>query len=105
MAPAEQKPTIAPIVGPDAPRRFTDSGIEVKPLYTEQDVAPKLPERLGEPGQYPFTRGIREDMYRGRTWTMRQYARYATAAETNARLRYPPEHGSTRLSMAFDLPT
>jgi methylmalonyl-CoA mutase N-terminal domain/subunit len=105
MATAEQKPTIAPIVGPDDPRRFTDSGIEVKQLYTEEDVAQPLPERLGEPGKYPFTRGIREDMYRGRTWTMRQYAGYATAAETNQRFRYLLEHGSTGLSMAFDLPT
>jgi methylmalonyl-CoA mutase, N-terminal domain len=105
MATAEQKPTIAPIVGPDDPRRFTDSGIEVKQLYNEEDVASGLPERLGEPGHYPFTRGIREDMYRGRTWTMRQYAGYATAAETNARFRYLLEHGSTGLSMAFDLPT
>jgi methylmalonyl-CoA mutase N-terminal domain/subunit len=101
----EEKPTIAPIVGPDDPRRFTDSGIEVKPLYTEKDVAAGLPDRLGEPGEYPFTRGIREDMYRGRTWTMRQYAGYATAAETNERFRYLLEHGSTGLSMAFDLPT
>src|SRR4051795_252337 len=105
MATAEQKPTIAPIVGPDDPRRFTDSGIEVKQLYTEDDVAQPLGERLGEPGHYPFTRGIREDMYRGRTWTMRQYAGYATAAETNQRFRYLLEHGSTGLSMAFDLPT
>src|SRR3954454_13643036 len=105
MATAEQKPTIAPIVGPDDPRRFTDSGIEVKHLYTQEDVAPGLPERLGEPAQYPFTRGIREDMYRGRTWTMRQYAGYATATETNARFRYLTEHGSTGLSIAFDLPT
>jgi methylmalonyl-CoA mutase, N-terminal domain len=105
MATAEQKPTIAPIVGPDDPRRFTDSGIEVKRVYGGDDVAPALPERLGEAGHYPFTRGIREDMYRGRTWTMRQYAGYATAAETNARFRYLLEHGSTGLSMAFDLPT
>jgi methylmalonyl-CoA mutase, N-terminal domain len=105
MASTEQKPTIAPIVGPDDPRRFTDSGIEVKQLYSEDDVAEKLPERLGDPGHYPFTRGIREDMYRGRTWTMRQYAGYATAAETNQRFRYLLEHGSTGLSMAFDLPT
>src|SRR4051794_13387042 len=105
MATAEEKPTIAPIVGPDDPRRFTDSGIEVKPLYTEQDVAAELPDRLGEPGKYPFTRGIREDMYRGRTWTMRQYAGYATAAETNERFRFLIEPGSTGLSMAFDLPT
>src|SRR5689334_17476788 len=101
----ESKPTIAPVVGPDDPRRFTDSGIEVKQLYTEDDVATGLPERLGKPGRYPFTRGIREDMYRGRTWTMRQYAGYATAAETNERFRYLLEHGSTGLSMAFDLPT
>src|SRR6478752_7694990 len=105
MASTEQKPTIAPIVGPDDERRFTDSGIEVKHLYTEDDVAQPLPERLGAPGEYPFTRGIREDMYRGRTWTMRQYAGYATAAETNERFRYLLEHGSTGLSMAFDLPT
>jgi methylmalonyl-CoA mutase N-terminal domain/subunit len=105
MASTEQKPTIAPIVGPDDERRFTDSGIEVKQLYTQEDVAQNLPERLGEPGHYPFTRGIREDMYRGRTWTMRQYAGYATAAETNQRFRYLLEHGSTGLSMAFDLPT
>src|SRR6478609_5861113 len=105
MATAEQKPTIAPIVGPDDPRRFTDSGIEVKQLYTENDVAQPLEERLGEPGRYPFTRGIHPDMYRSRRWTMRQYAGYATAAETNERFRYLLEHGSTGLSMAFDLPT
>src|SRR3954453_14223445 len=104
MAPPEKNPPTAPIVAPDDPRRFTDSGIEVKPLYGEPDVGENLPERLGEPGHYPFTRGIREDMYRGRTWTMRQYAGYATAAETNQRFRYLLEHGSTGLSMAFDLP-
>ena len=101
----EQKPTIAPVVGPDDPRRFTDSGIEIEQLYTEADVAPSLEERLGEPGEYPFTRGIHPDMYRSRTWTMRQYAGYATAQETNERFRYLIEHGSTGLSMAFDLPT
>src|SRR3954471_2452705 len=105
MATAEQKPSIAPIVGPDDPRHFTDSGIDIQPLYTDEDIRDGLPERLGEPGHYPFTRGIREDMYRGRTWTMRQYAGYATAAETNQRFRYLLEHGSTGLSMAFDLPT
>jgi methylmalonyl-CoA mutase N-terminal domain/subunit len=101
----EHKPSIAPIVGPDDPRRFTDSGIEIKTLYDEGDVAPGLEERLGKPGEYPFTRGIHPDMYRKRTWTMRQYAGYATAAETNQRFRYLIEHGSTGLSMAFDLPT
>src|SRR3954468_3010274 len=101
----EQKPSIAPIVGPDDERRFTDSGIELKHVYHDEDVAPNLDERLGEPGGYPFTRGIHPDMYRGRTWTMRQYAGYATAAETNERFRYLIEHGSTGLSMAFELPT
>src|SRR5437763_2856014 len=103
--PKQNKPTIAPIVGPDDPRRFTDSGIEVKNLYADEDVREGLSERLGEPGEYPFTRGIHKDMYRGRLWTMRQYAGYATATETNERFRYLLQHGSTGLSMAFDLPT
>ena len=102
---SETKPTIAPLVGPDDERRFTDSGIEVEPVYREDDVAPGVAERLGEPGDFPFTRGIHHDMYRSRLWTMRQYAGYATAAETNQRFRYLIEHGSTGLSMAFDLPT
>jgi methylmalonyl-CoA mutase N-terminal domain/subunit len=96
---------IAPLVGPDDERRFTDSGIEVKRLYDAGDVGPGLEERLGEPGEYPFTRGIHPGMYRDRLWTMRQYAGYATAEETNRRYRYLIEHGSTGLSMAFDLPT
>jgi len=97
--------TIAPVVGPDDERVFTDSGIEIKPLYTEEDVAPGLEERLGQPGEPPFTRGIHERMYRDRLWTMRQYAGYATPEDTNRRYRYLIEHGSTGLSMAFDLPT
>jgi methylmalonyl-CoA mutase, N-terminal domain len=101
----EQNQTIAPIVGPDDPRKFTDSGIEVEAVYDAADVAPGLEERLGQPAEYPFTRGIHADMYRRRLWTMRQYAGYATAQETNARFRYLLEHGSTGLSMAFDLPT
>jgi methylmalonyl-CoA mutase, N-terminal domain len=101
----DQKPSIAPIVGPDDPRRFTDSGIEVNQTYTEEDVAPELEQRLGQPGEYPYTRGIHPDMYRGRKWTMRQYAGYASAKETNERFHYLIEHGSTGLSMAFDLPT
>src|SRR3954452_17859900 len=105
MATKPDNPAIAPIVGPDDPRRFTDSGIEVKVVYDEGDVAPGLEERLGEPGDYPFTRGIHHDMYRKRKWTFRQYAGYATAKETNERYRYLIEHGSTGLSMAFDLPT
>ena len=101
----EHKPSIAPIVGPDDPRRFTDSGIEIKHEYDAGDVGPGLEERLGEAGAYPFTRGIHPDMYRGRKWTMRQYAGYASAKETNERFHYLIEHGSTGLSMAFDLPT
>ncbi len=101
----DQKPSIAPIVGPDDPRRFTDSGIEVKPLYTEEDLPEGLPEKLGRPGEFPYTRGVHERMYRDRQWTMRQYAGYASAKETNERFHYLIDHGSTGLSMAFDLPT
>ncbi len=101
----DHKPSIAPVVGPDDPRRFTDSGIEIKHEYSPEDVGAGLEERLGEAGDYPYTRGIHPDMYRGRRWTMRQYAGYATATETNQRFRYLIEHGSTGLSMAFDLPT
>ncbi|MFN8161888.1 MAG: methylmalonyl-CoA mutase family protein [Solirubrobacterales bacterium] len=104
-APPRENRCIAPLLGPEEERVFTDSGIEIKPLYTEQDVAPGLSERLGEPGSPPFTRGIHERMYRDRLWTMRQYAGFATAEETNERYRYLIEHGSTGLSMAFDLPT
>jgi len=105
MATTDEHRTIAPIVGPDDPRKFTDSGIEIKPQYTEQDLPEDLAERLGEPGEYPYTRGIHPDMYRGQLWTMRQYAGYASAKESNERYRYLLAHGSTGLSMAFDLPT
>jgi methylmalonyl-CoA mutase, N-terminal domain len=97
--------SVAPIVGPDDPRRFTDSGIEVKPLYTADDVADGLDGRLGEPGEFPFTRGPHREMYRRQLWTMRQYAGYASAKESNERYKYLLAHGSTGLSMAFDLPT
>jgi len=96
---------IAPIVGPDDERRFTDSGIEVDKLYDADAVADDLEERLGEPGAFPFTRGIHEGMYRDRLWTMRQYAGFSSPEDTNERYRYLIEHGSTGLSMAFDLPT
>src|SRR4051812_25401172 len=96
---------IAPVVGPDDERRITDSGIEIKRLYEEEDVKPGLDERLGEPGSYPFTRGVHPGMYRDRLWTMRQYAGFASPEDTNERYRYLIEHGSTGLSMAFDLPT
>src|ERR1700760_5123590 len=97
--------TIAPLVGPDDPRVFTDSGIEIDSLYDESDVAPDLQERLGAPGEPPFTRGIHDGMYRDRLWTMRQYAGFASPEDTNERYRYLIENGSTRPSMAFDPPT
>jgi methylmalonyl-CoA mutase N-terminal domain/subunit len=90
-------------VGPDDPRRFTDSGIEIEPLYTEADLPQELD--LGEPGAFPYTRGIHREMYRKQTWTMRQYAGYASAKESNERYHYLLSKGSTGLSMAFDLPT
>jgi methylmalonyl-CoA mutase N-terminal domain/subunit len=102
---SEEHLTIAPLVGPDDERVFTDSGIEIDALYEEGDVAPDLGERLGEPGTPPFTRGIHEGMYRDRLWTMRQYAGFASPEDTNERYRYLIENGSTGLSMAFDLPT
>src|SRR3954449_6727074 len=97
--------SVAPIVGPDDPRRFTDSGIEVQPLYTEADLPDDLPGRLGEPGEFPFARGVHREMYRKQLWTMRQYAGYASAKESNERYRYLLKQGGTGLSMAFDLPT
>ncbi|MGH2919065.1 MAG: acyl-CoA mutase large subunit family protein [Solirubrobacteraceae bacterium] len=99
----EERLTVAPIVGPDDPRRFTDSGIEIAPLYTEDDLPPDLD--LGDPGAFPYTRGVHPEMYRKRPWTMRQYAGYASAKESNERYKYLLAHGSTGLSMAFDLPT
>ncbi len=97
--------SVAPVVGAEDPRRFTDSGIEVEPVYDAGDLPGDLAERLGEPGSYPFTRGVHPGMYRERLWTMRQYAGYASAKESNARYKYLLAHGSTGLSMAFDLPT
>src|ERR1017187_5108549 len=105
MATADEHRTIAPIVGPDDPRHFTDSGIEIQPVYDEQDLPADLDRRLGEPGEYPYTRGVHRDMYRKQLWTMRQYAGYASAKESNERYHYLLAHGSTGLSMAFDLPT
>ncbi|HWG07550.1 MAG TPA: methylmalonyl-CoA mutase family protein [Solirubrobacteraceae bacterium] len=99
----EEHLTVAPIVGPDDPRRFTDSGIEVAELYTEADLPAEL--ELGEPGEFPYARGVHREMYRKQTWTMRQYAGYASAKESNERYRYLLSKGSTGLSMAFDLPT
>ncbi|MGH8262136.1 MAG: methylmalonyl-CoA mutase family protein, partial [Steroidobacteraceae bacterium] len=86
--------------------RQTDSGIELHPVYVAEDLVGFDPaKQLGEPGEPPFTRGIYPDMYRGRLWTMRQYAGMGTAAETNGRFRYLLDQGQTGLSVAFDLPT
>ena len=81
--------------------RRTDSDIEIKPVYTADDA----PGELEPPGEFPFTRGPYPDMYRGRPWTIRQYAGFASAEETNQRFRYLLERGQTGLSVAFDLPT
>lgn len=88
------------------PEFKTPSGTEVKRVYTPEDVA-ELDYNcdLGFPGQYPFTRGVQPTMYRGRLWTMRQYAGFATAEESNERYKYLLEQGQTGLSVAFDLPT
>ena len=87
-------------------RFLTSSGIEVRDLYTPADIAGLDEVRdLGQPGAFPFTRGVQPTMYRSRLWTMRQYAGFATAEETNRRFRYLLDHGQTGLSVAFDLPT
>ena len=83
----------------------TMSGLEVEPLYTPDDVEIDYERDLGRPGEYPFTRGVYPTMYRGRLWTMRQFAGFGTAAETNERFHYLLEHGQTGLSTAFDMPT
>ena len=92
---------------PERKDRFeTDSGIEVDTVYTPEDL-PGFDHRakLGYPGEYPYTRGIQPNMYRGRIWTMRQYSGFASPEESNARYRYLLEQGQTGLSVAFDLPT
>jgi methylmalonyl-CoA mutase N-terminal domain/subunit len=79
----------------------SESGIELKPVYGPDDAS----HPVEPPGEYPFTRGPYRDMYRGRPWTIRQYAGFASAEESNARYRYLLEHGQHGLSVAFDLPT
>jgi methylmalonyl-CoA mutase N-terminal domain/subunit len=83
----------------------TDSQIHIQRIYTPEDVHTDFARDLGFPGQYPFTRGVQPTMYRGRFWTMRQYAGFGSAQETNARYKYLLEQGQTGLSVAFDLPT
>jgi methylmalonyl-CoA mutase N-terminal domain/subunit len=83
----------------------TISGVETEPLYTPDNTDLDYARDLGYPGEYPFTRGVYPSMYRGRLWTMRQFAGFGTAEETNARFRYLLDHGQTGLSTAFDMPT
>jgi methylmalonyl-CoA mutase N-terminal domain/subunit len=84
----------------------TTFGLPIKEVYTQEDLKDFDPERdLGLPGNPPFTRGIYPNMYRGRLWTMRQYAGYGTAKQTNERFKYLLSQGQTGLSLAFDLPT
>jgi len=91
---------------PERKEKFiTPSGIEVKRLYTPLDLKGSYEEKLGFPGEYPFTRGIYPTMYRGRLWTIRQYAGYGSAEDTNERFKKLLQAGQTGLSMAFDLPT
>ncbi len=87
-------------------QRTTDSGIEIRPFYDADDLGDFDPDtKLAKPGNYPYTRGIYPDMYRGRPWTMRQYAGFGTAEATNERFKFLLSAGQTGLSCAFDLPT
>ena len=83
----------------------TMSGVPVKPVYTERDLPADAEAEIGLPGEFPFTRGVYPSMYRGRLWTMRQFAGFGTAEETNERFRYLLDHGQTGLSTAFDMPS
>ncbi|MCY4080670.1 MAG: methylmalonyl-CoA mutase family protein [Caldilineaceae bacterium] len=112
---AWQQNTLAPVVSrfPERKAKFTTSSpsIVIQPLYTPSDtssdgtIASEYQRRLGFPGEFPFTRGVQPNMYRGRLWTMRQYAGFGSAAESNRRYHYLIEQGQTGLSVAFDLPT
>ena len=89
----------------DSFKKYTDSGIEVKKIYNENDLPQSPPSGGGGAGEFPFTRGIQQDMYRGKLWTMRQYAGFSTAEESNNRYHYLLSQGVNGLSVAFDLPT
>jgi methylmalonyl-CoA mutase, N-terminal domain len=91
--------------GTHEPERSTISGIPYAPVYTPETSPIDYERDLGDPGQFPYTRGIHESMYRGKLWTMRQFAGFGTAEDTNQRFRYLLEHGQTGLSTAFDMPT
>src|SRR5436305_11541262 len=98
--------TAADLAAPEDASQQTSSEIPVRRFYRPDDVAGIPYERkVGDPGQYPFTRGLYSDMYRQRKWTMRQYAGYSSAAESNQRYRYLLSQGTSGLSVAFDLPT
>ena len=101
-APRRRRTRTILAVAPADGSRKTEAGVEIKPVYTNEDIAGLEPE---SPGAYPFTRGPYATMYRGRPWTIRQYAGFGSAEETNARFRYLLEKGQTGLSVAFDLPT
>ena len=102
-----EETTLAKALAKNGERRasFSASSVPTERLYTPDDVTGDYDEKLGYPGQYPFTRGVQPTMYRGRFWTMRQYAGFATAEESNNRYKYLLEQGQTGLSIAFDLPT
>ena len=107
-----RKETLEPVIRRFPERReqfLTDSGIPVSPIYApgQSNAGQNRTDgdSIGYPGEYPYTRGVQPNMYRGRVWTMRQYSGYATAADTNQRYRYLLEQGQTGLSVAFDLPT
>ena len=90
----------------DVDQRETASGLKVREHYDVEDLVDFEPKKvLGRPGEYPFTRGVYKNMYRGRVWTMRQYAGFGTPAETNKYFKYLLEQGQTGLSVALDLPT
>src|SRR4028118_1376384 len=95
----------SPRHAPAADERQSPSGLPVQPVYRPADGAVDYAADLGDPGRFPFTRGVQASMYRGRLWTMRQYAGFGTAAETNQRFRLLLDAGQTGLSVAFDLPT
>ena len=99
-----QRETFARTPERDAPFS-TMSGEPIQPLYTEADLPSEPDDAIGLPGEYPYTRGVYGSMYRGRLWTMRQFAGFGTAEETNRRFRYLLDHGQTGLSTAFDMPS
>ena len=102
-APPVQQKTKKPRSSPDLKPVINESGIEVKTLYTLEDVIRSGGIEKSAPGEAPFTRGIHSEMYRRRPWTMRQYTGFANAADTNKRFKYLIENGQTGLNVAFDL--